>query len=248
MVYILTCKAFWAEKRICLPGWKSFVSDCIKKAEVEASHQVAKALALVLRMNIQGWFPLGLTDLISLLSKVQSIYYEWRIFWSIQKGKIFLSYPHLQPISQMCNSLQSILQSVNDDGFSLLLSFNTKEMNNISLVAQVVKNPTAICRLRFDPWVEKILLEKEMAAYSTIFAWEIPWTEGPSRLQSMGSQRIGHKWATNTFISLTTYLIQTAISFHRNNFSDLLIGYSFKFFLPHSTFTKAIHFHLLKSS
>ena len=149
-------------------------------------------------MNIQGWFPLWLTDLISLLSKVQSIYYEWRIFWSIQKGKIFLSYPHLQPISQMCNSLQSILQSVNDDGFSLLLSFNTKEMNNISLVAQVVKNPTAICRLRFDPWVEKILLEKEMAAYSTIFAWEIPWTEGPSRLQSMGSQRVRHDWVTNT--------------------------------------------------
>ena len=35
MVYILTCKAFWAEKHSFLPGWKSFVSDCIKKAEVE---------------------------------------------------------------------------------------------------------------------------------------------------------------------------------------------------------------------
>ena len=35
MVYILTFKAFWTEKHICLPGWKSFVGDGIKKAEVE---------------------------------------------------------------------------------------------------------------------------------------------------------------------------------------------------------------------
>ena len=31
-------------------------------------------------------------------------------------------------------------------------------------------------------------LEKEMAAHSNILAWEIPWTEEPGRLQSMGSQ------------------------------------------------------------
>ena len=35
-------------------------------------------------------------------------------------------------------------------------------------------------------------LEKEMAAHSSILAWRIPWTEEPSRLQSMGSQRVGH--------------------------------------------------------
>ena len=148
---------------------------------VSSSHQVAKALASVLRMNIQGRFPLGLTDLIFLLSKIQIIYYEGRKFWAIQKGKFFLSYPHLQPISQMCNSLQNILQSVNDVGFSSLPNFNTKEMSNISLVAQVVKNPPVMCRLRFDPWVKKIPLEKEMATYSTILAWEIPWTEGPGQ-------------------------------------------------------------------
>ena len=32
-------------------------------------------------------------------------------------------------------------------------------------------------------------LEKEMATHSSIPAWEIPWTEGPSGLQSMGSQK-----------------------------------------------------------
>ena len=35
-------------------------------------------------------------------------------------------------------------------------------------------------------------LEEEMATHSSILAWGIPWTEGPGRLQSMGSQRIGH--------------------------------------------------------
>ena len=35
-------------------------------------------------------------------------------------------------------------------------------------------------------------LEREMATHSSILAWKIPWTEDPGRLQSMGSQRVGH--------------------------------------------------------
>ena len=34
--------------------------------------------------------------------------------------------------------------------------------------------------------------EKEMATDSSVLAWEVPWTEEPGRLQSMGSQRVGH--------------------------------------------------------
>ena len=47
-------------------------------------------------------------------------------------------------------------------------------------------------RLRFGPWVGKIPLEKEIATHSSTLAWKIPWTEDPGRLQSMGSQRVGH--------------------------------------------------------
>ena len=36
-------------------------------------------------------------------------------------------------------------------------------------------------------------LEKEMATYSSILAWKIPWMEEPGGLQSMGSQRVGHE-------------------------------------------------------
>ena len=35
-------------------------------------------------------------------------------------------------------------------------------------------------------------LEKEMASHSSTIAWKIPWTEESGRLQSMGSQRVGH--------------------------------------------------------
>ena len=35
-------------------------------------------------------------------------------------------------------------------------------------------------------------LEEDMATYSNILAWEIPWTEELGRLQFMGSQRVGH--------------------------------------------------------
>ena len=39
-------------------------------------------------------------------------------------------------------------------------------------------------------------LEEEMASQSSIFAWRIPWTEEPGRLQSMGSQRVRHDLVT----------------------------------------------------
>ena len=50
-------------------------------------------------------------------------------------------------------------------------------------------------RVRSLGWEDP--LEKEMAVHSSILAWRIPWTEKPSRLQSTGSQRVGHNWATS---------------------------------------------------
>ena len=41
------------------------------------------------------------------------------------------------------------------------------------------------------------ILGKAMATHSSILAWKIPWTEEHGRLQSMGSQRVGHDWATS---------------------------------------------------
>ena len=61
-----------------------------------------------------------------------------------------------------------------------------------SLVAQLVKNLPAVQETRVLSLGWEDPLEKEMATHSSTLAWKIPWTEEPSGLQSMGSQRVGH--------------------------------------------------------
>ena len=78
-----------------------------------------------------------------------------------------------------------------------------------SLVAQRLKHLPGM----WETWVrslgQKDPLEKEMATHSSTLAWRIPWREEPGRLQSMGSQRVGHNWVT----SLTSLTIVSFISF-----------------------------------
>ena len=61
-----------------------------------------------------------------------------------------------------------------------------------SQVAQTVENLLAVQ----ETWVQSLgwedPLEKGMATHSSILAWRTAWTEEPGRLQSMGSQRVGH--------------------------------------------------------
>ena len=55
-------------------------------------------------------------------------------------------------------------------------------------------------------------LEKGKATHSSILAWRIPWTEEPGGLQSMGSQRVGYDWVTNTFTFLQLKLTTSQFS------------------------------------
>ena len=50
---------------------------------------------------------------------------------------------------------------------------------------------------KFDLHFSNEWSEKAMAPHSSTLAWKIPWTEQPGRLQSMGSLRVGHDWATS---------------------------------------------------
>ena len=67
----------------------------------------------------------------------------------------------------------------------------------VSLVAQRVKHLPAMQ----ETWVRSLGWEdppeKAMATDSSTFAWKIPWTEEPGRLQSMGSQRVRHDWVAS---------------------------------------------------
>ena len=74
--------------------------------------------------------------------------------------------------------------------------------NGASSAAQMVKNLPAVQETQVWSLYWEDLLEKGMAAHSSILAWRIPLTEELGGLQSMGSQRVRHNWMTNTY-SLT---------------------------------------------
>ena len=99
-----------------------------------------------------------------------------------------------------------------------------------SLVAQMVKNLSAMWEIQVwsldqeDPWEKGMATHSSIiawripwtqepgglqflgsqsqtvATHSSTLAWKIPWTEQPARLQSMGSQRVGHNWATSLLL------------------------------------------------
>ena len=83
--------------------------------------------------------------------------------------------------------------------FSLCVStshFGNSQM--ASLVAQTVKNLPAMEEIQVQSLGWEDSLEKGMAAHSSILAWRILWTEEPGRLQSMGLQKVGFDWVTDT--------------------------------------------------
>ena len=72
----------------------------------------------------------------------------------------------------------------------------------------MVKNLRALQEI----WVRSLgredALEKGTAAHSSVLAWRIPWTEEPGGLLSVGSNRVGHGWGTNTTTPLLSISVQ----------------------------------------
>ena len=98
-----------------------------------------------------------------------------------------------------------------------------------SLMGQTIKNLPAMLKTQeMQVWSlgQEDYLEKGMAAHSSILVWRIPWTEEPGGLQSMGSPRAGHDWATNTFtfhFLFFTYL-KSYLILESNHFSYFFSG------------------------
>ena len=67
----------------------------------------------------------------------------------------------------------------------------------------MVENPSAMSESGVQFLGQEDPLEKEMTTHSSILAWEIPWTEEPAGLQSMGSQRVRHDLAAERDHELT---------------------------------------------
>ena len=87
-------------------------------------------------------------------------------------------------------------------GQDLLWSRYWSERNSLGetnhfLGGSVVKNRLPVQEIRVWSLGQEDPLEKEMATHSGTLAWRIPQTEEPGGLQSTGSLRVGHNWATN---------------------------------------------------
>ena len=114
-------------------------------------------------------------------------------------------------------SLQTIYET-----FSLHKNIPTNkwkenERNRISilrifLVAQMVKCLPAMWETRVRFLGREDPLEKEMATHSRTLAWEIPWTEEPGGLPSMGSQRFWHDWATSLHFTSLYFIPPPALN------------------------------------
>ena len=76
-----------------------------------------------------------------------------------------------------------------------------------SVVVKGIKNTYAMQETGVWSLGWKNLPEKGMATHSTILAWRIPWIVEPGELQSVGMQRIGHSWVTNTTLTGDTETI-----------------------------------------
>ena len=80
-------------------------------------------------------------------------------------------------------------------------------------MAQCVKNLPAMQEMWVQSLSQKDHPEEGMATHSSILAWEIPWQEEPGRLQSMGSQRVGHTEATKHTHMLTDAFLGVKTSY-----------------------------------
>ena len=82
------------------------------------------------------------------------------------------------------------------------------------LLAQMVKNLLAMRETKVWLLGREDPLEKGMATHPRILAWRIPWTEEPSELQSVGSQRVWHDWAFFTNTKTKPHQSSVPCSFH----------------------------------
>ena len=93
--------------------------------------------------------------------------------------------------------------------------FTELEQKNFTMHMETQKTPNSQSSLEKEEWSwrnqsswlqiilqsyshqDSMVRAQKMATHSSSLAWKIPWMEEPGRLQSMGSQRVGHDWATS---------------------------------------------------
>ena len=118
-----------------------------------------------------------------------------------------LSFSH----SQICDAIfRRILSCIYPTNKKSSYKFSSHLYSTrASPVAQTVKHLLAVQETQVQSLGWEDPLEKGKATHSSTLAWKIPWTEELGRLQSIGSQRVGHNWVTSL-----SYSTNNSINFH----------------------------------
>ena len=124
-------------------------------------------------MNIQGWFPLGFT--------------KFRTYC--------IDLPTVQGIGYICYHIGCADNLFLDNSINAL-NHPSNSTIHIIYINDIFQFHGLSNYLINNSGVDDSL-EKAMAPHSSTLALKIPWTEEPGRLQSMGSLRVGHNWATS---------------------------------------------------
>ena len=211
---------------------------------------IGVASALVFPMNIQEWFPLGWTGLISLLSQGLSRVFssttvqKHQVFgaqlslwskshiqkWLLEKPKLWLDGP-LSVYTVRCSFIGCMyVNSGGGHGTPLQSCCLENPMDRgvwWAAVHEVAKNWTRLSDFTFP--FQFHALEKALATHSSVLAWRIPGMGEPSGLPSMGSHRVGHDWSDFAAAYVNRYVFW--YEFWYSHFASICLTYLFPF--PH---------------
>ena len=123
------------------------------------------------------------------------ILYSHGLFILSQEGCTFWSPSSISPTlhCQWSPMFSVVFKISSISEMKWYLSFSNVSFG-ASLVAQTIKCLLTMRETQVRSLGQEDPLEKEMATHSSTLAWKIPWIEEHNRLQSMGSQRVGHDW------------------------------------------------------
>ena len=128
------------------------------------------------------------------MGKLPFLRTPWACFYYWLLPSHWTSWGHLYDV-YLCSPVPNVVLSKSWLWLSESLKWNRVSL--ASLVAQRLNHLPAVQETRIQSLSQEDPLKKEMATHSSILAWRIPWMEEPGRLQSMGSQRVGHNWVTS---------------------------------------------------
>ena len=141
-------------------------------------------------------FRMDWLDLLAVQGTLKSLLQHHSSKASILRHSAFfmvrLSHPHMTTRNTMAFTIQTFVNRAMSLLFNMLFRF--------VMPGGLAQRLKCLPAMR-ETWVQSLgqedPLEKEMATHSKILAWRIPWTEEPSGLQSTGSQKVRHDWATS---------------------------------------------------